>query len=135
MARISSAAYVTAVLQFLQTYNRGDTESYEHSLDPNVEWHSAVTYKGRPEVIAMLKTFAERFTRPQARPDDFREADGHVLMVVCFHEGDPEAPAREERQSWIADVNDDGLIQRVIAYTSPGEAARALEALAFKIHA
>jgi len=134
MAHISSAAYVTAVLQFLQTYNRGDTD-YERCLDPHVEWHSAVTYKGRPEVVAMLKSFAERFTRPQARPDDFREADGHVLMVVCFHEGDPDAPPREERQSWIADVNDDGLIQRVIAYTSPGEAARALEALALNIHA
>jgi hypothetical protein len=135
MARISSAAYVTAVLQFLQTYNRGDTEAFERYFDPRVEWHSAVTYKGRPEVVAMLKAFAERFTRPQARPDDFREAEGHVLMIVCFHEGDPDAPQRQERQSWIADVNDEGLIQRVIAYTSPGEAVRSLEALALKIHA
>ncbi len=135
MARISSAAYVTAVLQFLQAYNRGDTDSYELCLDPNVEWHSAVTYKGRPEVVAMLKAFAERFTQPRARPDDFREAEGHVLMIVCFHEADPDAPPRQQRQSWIADVNDEGLIQRVIAYTSPGEAARALEALALNIHA
>jgi ketosteroid isomerase-like protein len=135
MVRISSAAYVTAVLHFLQAYNRGDVAAYERLLDPNVEWHSAVTYKGRTEVLAMLETLAERWSRPQARPDDFREAEGHVLMIVCFNEGDPAAPQREERQSWIADVNADGLIQRVIAYTSPGEAARALEALALKVHA
>jgi ketosteroid isomerase-like protein len=135
MARISSAAYVTAVLHFLQAYNRGDIDECERFLDANVEWHSAVTYKGRAEVVAMLGSLAERWTRPQARPDDFRESEGHVLMIVCFNEGDPSAPQREERQSWIADVNSDGLIQRVIAYTSPGEAARALEALALKVHA
>jgi ketosteroid isomerase-like protein len=135
MGRISSAAYVTAVLHFLQAFNRGDIEGCERLLDPNVEWHTAVAYKGRPEVVAMLRSVSERWTQPQARPDDFREADGHVLMIVCFHEGDADAPQREERQSWIADVNLDGLIQRVIAYTSPGEAARALEALALKVHA
>jgi ketosteroid isomerase-like protein len=135
MARISSAAYVTAVLRFLQTYNRGDLDSLDGCLDAQVEWHSAVSYKGRPEVIAMLKTHAERWERPQARPDDFREADGHVLMIVCFHEGDSDAQQHEERQSWIADVNDEGLIQRVISYTSPGEAARALEALSLNVHA
>jgi ketosteroid isomerase-like protein len=135
MARISSAAYVTAVLHFLQAYNRGDISACERFLDPNVEWHSAVSYKGRPEVLAMLGSLAERWTRPQARPDDFRESEGHVLMIVCFHEGDADAPQREQRQSWIADVNSDGLIQRVISYTSPSEAARALEALAHKVHA
>jgi ketosteroid isomerase-like protein len=135
MARISSAAYVTAVLQFLQAYNRGDVDAFERCFDPAVEWHSAITYKGRPEVIAMLRSLAERWTRPQARPDDFREADGHVLMIVCFHEGDPEAPQRQERQSWIVDLNGDGRINRVISYTSPGDAARAHEALATKVHA
>lgn len=135
MARISSAAYVTAVLQFLQAYNRGNFDACERCLDPNVEWHSAITYKGRAEVVGMLKSVADRWTQPHARPDDFREAEGHVLMIVCFNEGDPDAPQREERQSWIADINSHGLIQRVIAYTSPGEAARALEALALKVHA
>src|SRR5258705_6094823 len=135
MARISSAAYVTAVLHFLQAYNRGDIDACERFLDPGVEWHSAVAYKSRDEVLAMLRSLAARWTRPQARPDDFRESEGHVLMVVCFHEGDAAAPRHDERQSWIADVNADGLIQRVIAYTSPSEAARALEALAPKVHA
>jgi hypothetical protein len=135
MARISSAAYVTAVLQFLHAYNSGDIDSCETYLDPNVEWHSAVTYKGRHDVLAMLRTHAGRWTTPQVRPDDFRVADGHVLMVVLFNEGDPDAPQREERQSWIADLNADGVISRVIAYTSPGEAARALQALAVNVHA
>lgn len=134
MARISSAGYVTAVLQFLQAYNRGDIDSCERYLDPGVEWHSAVAYKGRPEVLAMLRTFSARWTRSQARPEDFRAADGHVLMIISFHEGDPAAPQREERQSWIADVNGEGVISRVIAYTSPGEAARALEALSVNVH-
>lgn len=130
MARISSAAYVTAVLHFLQAYNRGELDACVQLLDPDVEWHSAVSYSGRQHVRAMLESTRERFTRPQARPDDFREAAGHVLMIVCFHEGDNTAPPREQRQSWIVDVNDDGLIRRVLTYPSPADAVRALEALA-----
>jgi hypothetical protein len=130
MARISSAAYVTAVLQFLQALNRDDLDACERSLDPRIEWHSAVSYHGKAEVRAMLESIRERFSRPQIRPDDFRESAGHVLMIVCFHEGDPDALPRQQRQSWIADLNEEGLIRRVLAYPSPAEAARALEALA-----
>jgi ketosteroid isomerase-like protein len=138
MARISSAAYVTAVLHFLQAFNSGDLDACERYLDPKVEWHGAVSYKGRSEVRAMLRGFQEKFRKPQARPDDFRESAGHVLMVVCFSEGDPDAPPGEQRQSWVADMGDDGLIRRVLSYPSPADAARALEALAEaapKVHA
>jgi ketosteroid isomerase-like protein len=137
MTRPSSAAYVTAVLQFLQAFNRNDLDACEQLLDPQVEWHSAVSYKGREAVRAMLETFAARYKRPQARPDDFRAAGDHVLMIVCFHEGDPEAPPGEQRQSWIADLNEEGLLRRVLAYPSPADAARAFEALsaaAPKVH-
>ena len=138
MARISSAAYVTAVLQFLQAFNSGDLDECARLLDPKIEWHSAVSYKGREAVRGMLESLSERFTRPQIRPDDFRAAGEHVLMIVCFHETDPDAPRREERQSWIADMNDEGLLRRVLSYPSPAEAARAFEALsaaAPKVHA
>jgi ketosteroid isomerase-like protein len=138
MTRISSAAYVTAVLHFLQAFNRGDLDACEQFLDPQIEWHGAVSYSGRGQVRAMLQSFSDRFTLAQARPDDFREAAGHVLMVVCFHEGDPDAPRAEQRQSWVADMADDGRIRRVLAYPSPADALRALEALAAaapKVHA
>jgi hypothetical protein len=135
MGRISSAAYVTAVLHFLQAYNRGDMEACGRFIDPAAEWHSAVAYSGRRDIVAMLNAFRERWTHPQARPDDFREADGHVFMIVCFHEGDAAAPQRQERQSWVLDMGDDGLIRRVIVYTSPAEAARAFEPLVHKVHA
>src|SRR3954469_17619915 len=130
MARVSSAAYVTAVLRFLQAFNRGDLDACEQILDPQIEWHSAISYRGRSEVRAMLQSLSERFTRAQVRPDDFREAAGHVLMVVCFHEGDPDAPRAEQRQSWLAAMPGAGLIRRVLAYPSPADAARALKALA-----
>jgi ketosteroid isomerase-like protein len=135
MARISSAAYVTAVLHFLQAYNREDLDACVSYLDSQVEWHSAVTYQGHADVRAMLEGLRERWTRPQARPEDFREADGHVLMIVGFHEGDPAAQQREERQAWIADMSEDGLIRRIISYTSPAEAARAFDAIALRVHA
>lgn len=135
MARISSAAYVTAVLHFLQAFNRGDMEACATYLDPQVEWHSAVTHQGRADVQAMLESLRERWTRAQARPEDFRETDGHVLMIVCFHEGDPAARQHDERQAWIADMSEDGLIRRIIAYTSPAEAARAFEAITHRVHA
>jgi ketosteroid isomerase-like protein len=138
MARLSSATYVTAVLQFLQAYNRADLDACERFLDPQVEWHSAVTYRGRAAVRGMLESVGARFTRPQIRPDDFRANGDHVLMIVCFHEGDPDAQTRAQRQSWIADMNGEGLIRRVLAYPSPAEAARAFEALsaaAPKVHA
>ena len=138
MARISSAAYVTAVLRFLQAFNADDLDACERLLDKDVEWHSATSYTGREGVRSMLECLRERYSRPEARPDDFREAGGHVLMVVCFHETDPDAPPREQRQSWIATMSDEGLLRRVIAYPSPADAARALEALAagaLKVHA
>ena len=138
MARISSAAYVTAVLHFLQAFNRDDLDACEQFLDPHVEWHSAVAYKGPGEVLSMLHSVRERFTRPQVRPDDFREAGGHVLMIVCFFEADAEAQPREQRQSWIVAMSEEALLRRVIAYPSPADAARAFEALAAsapKVHA
>jgi ketosteroid isomerase-like protein len=135
MARISSAAYVTAVLHFLQAYNRGDMDSCVSYLDTQVEWHSAATYLGRADVQTMLEGLRERWSRAQARPEDFREADGHVLMVVGLHEGDPAAQQHDERQAWIADMSEDGLIRRIIAYTSPAEAARAFDAIAHRVHA
>ena len=130
MSRISSAAYVTAVLHFLQAFNRDDLDAVEQFLDPQIEWHSAVSYNGRSEVRTMLEGIRDRFKHAQARPDDFKEAAGHVLMIVCFHEADPDAPRGELRQSWIADMSEDGLIRRVLAYPSPADAARALDALA-----
>ena len=78
----------------------------------------------------MLAGIRDRFSNAQVRPDDFKEAGGHVLMVVCFHEGDPAAPPRDERQSWIAAMSETGLVRRVISYPSPADAARALEGLA-----
>src|SRR4051794_30857894 len=110
MARPSSAAYVTAVLQFLQAFNRDDLDACERLLDPRIEWHSAVTYKGREPVRKMLESIAARYKQAQARPDDFRALADHVLMIVCFHEGDStESPAREQRQAWIVDMTEEGL--------------------------
>jgi hypothetical protein len=85
----------------------------------------------------MLESYSERVTRALVRPDDFRATADHVLMIVCFHEGDEDAPRREQRQSWIVDMNEEGLMRRVISYPSPAEAARAFEALsaaAPKVH-
>jgi ketosteroid isomerase-like protein len=138
MTRPSSAAYVTAVLKFLQAFNRNDLDACESLLDPQIEWHSAVSYTGREAVRAMLESYGEKFTQPQARPDDFRAIADHVLIIVCFHEGDQGAPRKEQRQSWIAHMNEEGLVRRVIAYPSPADAVRAFEALsaaAPKVHA
>jgi ketosteroid isomerase-like protein len=129
MARISSAAYVTAVLRLLQAFNRSDLDECERLLDPQIEWHSAASYKGREAVRGMLESYRERFSRPQIRPDDFRASAEHVLMIICFHEADSDAQPREQRQSWIVDMNEEGLLRRVLAYPSPAEAARAFEAL------
>jgi ketosteroid isomerase-like protein len=130
MAGLSSAGYVTAVLHFLQAFNRNDLDACEQFLDPQVEWHGAVSYTGRAEVRSMLQSLSERFSRPQARPDEFREAGGQVLMIVCFSEADPEAeaPPPEQRQSWIVGLSEEGLMRRVTAYPSPADAARAFRA-------
>jgi ketosteroid isomerase-like protein len=137
MARnLSSATYVTAVLHFLQAYNAGNLDELESSLDPQVEWHSAAEYRGRAAVREYLEMFRSRFSSPQARPEDFRAADDHVLMVICFFEGDPgEEPVADQRQSWVADVGHDGKLRRVVAYPTPAEAARALQAMTRKVHA
>jgi hypothetical protein len=139
MGRISSAAYVTAVLRFLQAYNRGDLDACAGQLDLHVEWVAGddVVHRGRADVREMLKTFRLRWSEPRARPDDFREADGNVLMVVCFYENAAQGlpPSANLRETWLVTLGDTGFIRRVVAYTSPAEGARAFEALAHRVHA
>lgn len=128
MRRISSAAYVTAVLRFLQAYNAGDFEQVEDLLLPDIEWHGAADYRGREQVLEYLEGYHGRWDRSHARPEDFREAGGRVLMVVAFS-GDSTHTQRvlEERQSWICDLTDEGKIRRVITYPTPADAAVAFE--------
>lgn len=137
MAPLSSAAYVTAVLQFLQAYNAGDLDECEKALDPGIEWHTAVAHKGRAAVRDYLETLRGRFNSPQARPEDFREGGGYVLMVVTFFDGQPGADYSpgEERQSWLTQVGEDGTLRRIVSYPTPAEAARALDAITHKVHA
>jgi ketosteroid isomerase-like protein len=133
---MSSAAYVTAVLRFLQAYNAGDLEGCGQSMHPDIEWHTAVNHKGREEVRKYLEALGERYQKPQVRPDDFRETGGHVLMVVTFFDAEPgPEPAPDQRQAWIAHLGEDGTMRRVVAYPTPAEAARALDALTHKVHA
>lgn len=136
MAPLSSAAYVTAVLRFLQAYNTGDPAEIEKALDPQVEWHTAVEHKGRAEVLAYIESLREGANRPQARPEDFREGGGHVLMVVTFYDAEPgpDSPA-EQRQSWVTQVGEDGALRRILCYPTPGDAARALGEITEKVHA
>ena len=128
MRRISSAAYVTAVLRFLQTYNAGDFDALEELLVPEIEWHGVVDYRGREQVREYLERFHGRWDRSHARPEDFRESGGRVLIVVAFT-GDSTHTQRvlEERQSWICELTDDGRISRVLTYPTPADAALALE--------
>jgi hypothetical protein len=136
VAPLSSAAYVTAVLRFLQAFNTGDLDECEKTLDPQVEWHSAAAYKGRAEVRGYLETLRERFNKSQLRPDDFREASGHVLIIVTLFDGEPgDEPRAEQRHSWLADVGAEGLLRRVVSYPTPAEAARALDALTQRVNA
>lgn len=137
MAPLSSAAYVTVVLRFLQAYNSGDLDACENALDPQVEWHTAVPHKGRTEVRDYLESLRGRFNEPQARPEDFRGGGEYVLMIVTFFDGQPGpdyAPS-EERQSWVTQVGEDGTLRRIVSYPTPAEAARALDAITHKVHA
>ena len=135
MARITSAAYVATVLRFLTAYNAGGVDACEELLDPDVGWQGVTDLRGREEVRQMLEQLRSRFVQPRVRPEDFREAGGQVLMIVRFHEGDPEAARTEARQSWVLDVTDDGLLHHVVSYERAAEAARAFEAIAPKVHA
>lgn len=137
MAPLSSAAYVTAVLRFLQAYNSDDLEECLNSLHPDIEWHTAVEHRGREQVRDYLEALRGKFNVPQARPEDFREAHGYVLMVVTFYDGQPGpdySPAME-RQSWLTQVGEDGTLRRIVAYPTPAEAARALDVITHKVHA
>ena len=116
MRRISSAAYVTAVLRFLQAYNAADFDAVEEVLVPDVQWDGLVSYRGSSEVRGHLESMHAR--RPHARPEDFREAGGRVLIIVAF--GD-------EHESWVCDLTEEGKITRVVVHPNPVEAARALE--------
>jgi ketosteroid isomerase-like protein len=127
---------VTAVLQFLQSYNAGDLDNCIELLDPAIEWHGVVSYNGREEVREYLEGFHGRWDRSHAIPEEFREADGRVLIVVGFT-GDSTHTQRAlvERQSWICEMTDDGKIRRVLGYPTPGDAFRAFEEMGRQLHA
>lgn len=128
MRSTSSAAYVTAVLRFLQAYNAGDFDAIAELLEPDVEWHGVTSHIGREDVRDYLEAFHGRWGRSHVRPEDFRESGGRVLIVVAFW-GDSAHTSRplQEHQSWICSVSEEGSIQRVLVYPTPADAVRALE--------
>lgn len=130
MTRISSAAYVTAVLRFLQAYNAGDFDACGELLEPDADWEGLMSHSGREEICDHLETYRGRWGTSLARPEDFRESGGRVLMVVAFTGASAHTQRPlEERQSWICEMTDAGTIRRVLTYESPADALRVLEEL------
>ena len=128
MRSISSAAYVTAVLRFLQAYNAGDFDALEALCTPEIEWHGLTMHNGRADVREYLEDFHGRWNEPHVRPEDFREAEGRVMIIVVFSGASTHTQRMlEERQSWICELTEDGKISRVLTYPTPADAAEALE--------
>ena len=131
MRSISSAAYVTSVLRFLQAYNAGDFHAVEELLTPDAEWNALTVHSGRADVLAYLEDYRARWTDPHVRPEDFKESDGRVMIVVVFSGASLHTQRMlEERQSWICELTEEGKIRRVTTYLTAADAADALDRIA-----
>jgi ketosteroid isomerase-like protein len=133
---LSSAQYVTAVLRFLDAYNRGDLDACLDACHSEIEWHMSPQlieqglYRGRPDVRQLLETLRTRWEDPKVHAEDFLEVGGNVMVICRFYgRGSFTQQPYEERESLVVSLGDDGKMRRVVRYPTPGEARRAIEAL------
>lgn len=132
----SSQHFVTVGLRFVEAFNRGDIDACVELLDEEIEWYSSnqfldsETHQGREDVKMYLQSLYGHMDDPRMEPEDGYQIGDHVMLINRLR-GKGTLAGNEviERYNWVVLVNDDKF-RRVVAYPSPAEARRALDAAA-----
>lgn len=130
----SSQHFVTVGLRFVEAFNRGDIDACVELLDPDIQWYSSnqfldsETHSGREDVRLYLQSLYDHVDEPRMEPEDGFQIGDHVMLINRLR-GKGTLAGNEviERHNWVVLVNDDKFL-RVVAYPSPADARRALDA-------
>lgn len=133
---ISSQHYVALGLQFVDAFNRGDLDACVELLDPEVEWYTSnhfyesELHEGRADIKAYLESLTGHLEDQRLEPEDGLQIGDHVMLINRLHgRGTLAGHDIVERFNWVAHVEDERL-RRVVAYPTPADARKALEAAA-----
>lgn len=132
----SSQHFVTVGLRFVEAFNRGDIDACTELLDEEVEWYSSnqfldsETHRGREDVRLYLQSLYDHMDDPRMEPEDGYQIGDHVMLINRLR-GKGTLAGNEviERYNWVVLVHNDKF-RRVVAYPSPADARRALDAAA-----
>jgi ketosteroid isomerase-like protein len=132
----SSQHFVTVGLRFAEAFNQGDIDSCIDLLHPDVEWYAsnrysdAETHIGRGDVKLYLESLHGHLDQPRMEPEDGFQIGDHVMLINRLRgKGTLAGHDVMERYNWLVQI-EDGKFKRVVTYSTPAEARRALEAAA-----
>ncbi|MEA2482078.1 MAG: SnoaL-like domain [Thermoleophilaceae bacterium] len=132
----SSQHFVTVGLRFVEAFNRGDIDACVELLHPDIEWYSSNRYSdnethvGQQDVRLYLDSLYGHLDEARMEPEDGYQMGEHVMLINRLRgKGTLAGSDVVERYNWVA-LTDGAKFRRVIAYPTPAEARRALEAAA-----
>jgi ketosteroid isomerase-like protein len=132
----SSQHYVTLGLRFVEAFNRGDLDACVELLHPEIEWYSSnrflesETHVGQGDVKLYLDSLHDHLDESRMTPEDGYQIGDHMMLVNSLRgKGTLAGNEVVERYNWVV-LLQDGLFKRVVAYPTPAEARRALDAVA-----
>jgi ketosteroid isomerase-like protein len=132
----SSQHYVTLGLQFVDAFNRGDFDACVELLDPEVEWYTSnhfyesELHEGRADIRAYLESLTGHLEDQRLEPEDGLQIGDHVMLINRLHgRGTLAGHDVVERLNWVAHLEGERF-RRVVAYPTPADARKALEAAA-----
>jgi len=111
----------------LEAWRKGDFETIEEILDPNVEWHATEPGEwdchGRDDV---MQTLRERHEQGFAKGDlQFREGGEHAVIVVA-HPGEIGGPDWPSETATVMQFRNERLVS-MQDYRTEAEAIAAVE--------
>src|SRR3954466_9294082 len=132
----SSQHFVTVGLRFVEAFNRGDIAACVDLLDDDVEWYSSnqfldsETHRGHEDARLYLQSLHDHMDEPRMEPEDGYQIGDHVMLINRLRgKGTLAGNEVVERYNWVVLVQDDKF-RRVVAYPTPADARRALDAAA-----
>ena len=105
-------------------------------LHPEIEWYTSnrflesESHVGPEDVRLYLQSLHDHLDEGRMEPEDGWQLGEHVMLINRLRgKGTLAGNEVSERYNWVA-LMQDGLFRRIVAYPTPAEARRALEAIA-----
>src|SRR5437763_1762550 len=132
----SSQHHVTLGLRLVEAFNRDDIEAIVEMLHPEIEWYTSnrflesESHVGPEDDRLYLQSLHDHLDEGRMEREDGWQLGEHVMLINRLRgKGTLAGNEVSERYNWVA-LMQEGLFRRIVAYPTPAEARRALEAIA-----